>query len=166
MNILALDPSVIHLGWAYMEWSSTWDAETLPVIHDSGCILAPDEYKDTELVKRIGFMLEALHDLDVDVDIVIIEQPENWGAYKGMASSRSGSLLKLELLTGALVGWALTKCLEPKLIKVSQWKGQLSKNITQRRMEKKYNCKCQTNDESDAIGLGDWYLTQGIKYGV
>ena len=159
INILALDPSILHLGWAYMCLHQHRDI----VILDSGTIVVPEEYKDEELVKRIGANIEALYDLDFDVDTVVIEQPESWGAYKSMASSRSGSLLKLELLTGALVGWALTVGLEPILIPVSKWKGQLPKHVTTKRMEKKYERKFATSDEADSVGLGDWYLMQQIK---
>lgn len=167
MNILALDPSILHLGWAYMHCHFTiGSAVSTIVILDSGTIITPEEYKDVNLVKRIYFNLEMLNSLDLDVDNVIIEQPENWGAYKSMASSRSGSLLKLELLTGAIVGYTLALLEDPTavvLVPVSKWKGQLPKHVTQKRMEKKYNCKFGTNDESDAVGIGDWYLSQQSK---
>lgn len=77
-----------------------------------------------------------------------------------MASSRSGSLQILTLLTGALTHWAtnMVGVENVRLIKVSQHKGQLPKHVTQKRMEKKYNCKFKTDHEADAANLGDYVL--------
>lgn len=88
---------------------------------------------------------------------LIIEQPELWGAYKSVASAHSGSLLGLYLLTGALFGWAIGKNNIPRLIPVSEWKGQLPKEIIAKRMIAKYHVTFATDHESDAVGLGDYF---------
>ena len=160
MQVLALDPSILHLGWATLN--------SLGAL-SFGTIKAPAEMKEGSLVERIAWMLKELNDVNLcGVHRIVIEQPEPWGAYKSLASSRSGSLLMLQMLTGAIVGWALSQTYsisdqEVVLVKVSQWKGQLPKNVTKMRMERKYNCKFATTDEADAVGLADWYLQQGEK---
>jgi len=165
MKILAVDPSVLHCGWAYMEDIAVPRGGIS--LHASGTIVSPEEYKTATLVQRIGFVLSDLTTVECDVDKIIIEEPEPWGAYKSMASSRSGSLQMLTLLTGALVGWGIGQSYSTsvELVKVSKWKGQLPKHVTQARMEKKYQRKFATNDEADAVGLGDWWLMQYLKKG-
>jgi len=131
------------------------------VVLESGTIEAPEEFKQEELVERINWMVEATDDIGKGgYDTIVIERPEPWGAYKSMASSRSGSLQMLTLMVGALTYWAigLVAAENVKLVKVSQWKGQLPKHVTQQRMEKKYHCKFDTDHEADAVGLGDFVL--------
>lgn len=159
MRILAIDPSVLHLGWAEMRK----DPKTIETqLISFGTVEAPEELKQTGLVTRLTWMIETLDDIIwlAPLTYIVIEQSEMWGAYKSMASSRSGSLQMLTMLTGALVFWAVTKVGDKnvRLVKVSTWKGQLPKLVTKKRMETKYNCKFRTDDESDAVGLGDWYL--------
>lgn len=155
MRVLALDPSINHLGWALMIPGRALMYETID---------APTESKFQELVYRIDWIIGELDDLpgQQDFDTVAIEKPEPWGAYKSMASSRSGSLQMLTLVVGALTQWALARvgADNVKLVKVSTWKGQLPKTVTKKRMEKKYNCKFATGHESDAVGLGDYVLTK------
>lgn len=160
MKTLAVDPSVNHLGWAVMfKDPATKNTEIL----SSGTIEAPTEYKGADLVERLAWMVSEVDDLGVasqDVDAIVIECPEPWGAYKSMASSRSGSLQMLTLLVGAITCWAIDMvgAKNTELIKVSQWKGQLPKHVTQRRMESKYHTRFKTDHEADAVGLGDYYL--------
>lgn len=163
MNVFSIDPSVNHLGWAVMDI----DQDIHPVgvankVVASGTIEAPEEFKQENLVERLEWMICAIDDVVTNfcIDAVVIERPESWGAYKSMASSRSGSLQMLTLLVGALTQWALTQAIAEnvKLIKVSQWKGQLPKHITKKRMEQKYSKKFKTDHEADAVGIGDYYL--------
>lgn len=159
MRTLAIDPSVNHLGWAVMFKDP---ATSKTEVRSSGTIEAPTEYKGANLVARIDWMVSELDDLKggIDVDAIVIECPEPWGAYKSMASSRSGSLQMLTLLVGAITCWAIdmVSAKSVELVKVSQHKGQLPKHVTQTRMERKYSCKFKTCHEADAVNLGDYYL--------
>lgn len=156
MKVFAIDPSINHLGLALMVPGSLLAFETIE---------APTEFKQEELVSRLDWMINELDDAPYGFTeslMIAIECPEPWGAYKSMASSRSGSLQMLTLLVGAIAYWALTivSIENVKLVKVSTWKGQLPKSVTKKRMEKKYNCKFATDHESDACGLGDYVLTK------
>lgn len=154
MVIFALDPSINHLGWVLMEPGSILGNETID---------APTECKREELVYRIEWMIGQLNDAPYgSADTIAIECPEPWGAYKSMASSRSGSLQMLTLITGALTLWACNKVGvdNVKLIKVSQHKGQLPKHVTRARMEKKYYHGFATSHEADAANLGDYVLNR------
>lgn len=163
MNVLAIDPSINHLGWAIM---------TSGRVLLCGTINAPVDTKHWDMVLRLDWMLSHLdalmlknaHSLveigEVPVEVVAIERPEPWGAYKSMASDRSGAMQMLTILVGALTQWslALVGPKNTKLIKVSQHKGQLPKVVTQKRMETKYKCKFQTDHEADAVSVGDYVL--------
>lgn len=152
MNVLAIDPSINHLGWVVM---------TSGKVLLSGTINAPNDAKHWDWVKRLDWMVNQLDTLmQVPVETVAIECPEPWGAYKSMASDRSGAMQILTLLTGALAHWAfsIVGSEQTRLIKVSQHKGQLPKRVTQKRMEEKYKYECQTDHEADAISVGDYVL--------
>lgn len=154
MNILALDPSINHLGWVLMSSGK---------VLGSGTINAPTEFKQEELIYRLDWMMAELDDLPCSsAEVIAIERPEQWGAYKSMASSRSGSLQVLTLLVGTLTAWALCRVGADNvhLVKVSAHKGQLPKHITQRRMEQKYHCKFASDHEADACSVGNHILTK------
>ena len=152
MRVFAIDPSVNYLGWAIMEPGFVVAHGTVNAV----------QMKEASWTERIGWMIEAIDDVAQKFvfDTVAMEQPETWGAYKSMASSRSGSLQILTLLVGALTYWAILAAgvESVKLIKVSQHKGQLPKRVTQSRMERKYNVKFNTSHEADACSVGNYCL--------
>lgn len=115
---------------------------------------------ETRMNTTITGLENAVCNLDKE-STVVIEKPQLWGAYKSVASMHSGDLLGLHLLVGALYWWAVERFESHRvyLIPVSEWKGQLPKKITQKRMEKRYGVKFSTDDEADACGLGTHYLT-------
>ena len=153
---LAIDPSVNSLGWALfrdreLRYSGTIKGLGPNLIHERRI-----EYIiDTLQVCVIGHLPDEVH-----VDTVLIEKPKLWGAVKSVASQHSGSLLGLHILVGALYWWGRTFANEAIFIPVSDWKGQLPKDVTTRRMEAKYDIKTSSNDEADAIGIGDYYLNR------
>jgi len=125
------------------------------------------ETRELPLEKRIEIIIAGLEkDLQglpyvyPKRDVAVIEQPQLWGAYKSVASAQSGALLSLHILVGALFWYCNKNFFRTKLIPVSVWKGQLPKRVTKKRMETKYDVKFATDDESDACGLGDYYLTK------
>ncbi len=161
MRVLAIDPSVNHIGWAIMEPGH---------IIRGGTINAPPMRKAEE-VERISWIIDLLDTtvLSTPFDNIVIERPETWGSYKSQASRGSGDLQLLTLVVGALMYWAYTTvgAVDVHLIKVTEWKGQLPKSVTRERMEKKYGCRLGTDHESDAVGIADYYLakeqTDGTK---
>lgn len=158
--ILAIDPSIANLGWAILTYEPGTDAH--PRIECSGTVKRKTSNLSPE--HRINSILEGLEDEIVNWfcratnGTIVIEQPQLWGSYKSTASLHSGALLGLHILTGALYWWGTTHVKEVHLIPVTEWKGQLPKSVTRKRMEKKYDVKFETFDESDAVGLGDYFI--------
>jgi hypothetical protein len=168
--ILALDPSVNNMGYAVFATQYIEPAIIAYQLVASGVLLSDKESKKQVLEKRIETMLHKMASMEwyaeggwangglVVIEQVVIEQPEPWGSYKSMASDKSGSLVMLHLMVGALIGWFAQKAdTEVRLVKVSQWKGQLPKKVTQDRLKKRYGRVFQS-DEADAVGLGEWYI--------
>lgn len=87
-----------------------------------------------------------------DVGAVYIEQPQFFGSAGGVAAS--ADVVKLSMLIGTLIGAATAKGASPVLVPVNVWKGQLPKDVTQRRVIR-YLKKCTP--------AGNYYvtLTQG-----
>lgn len=180
MMLLAIDPSVISLGYAVFDAdeSSYIEYPQAPGFHTSSLVCFGTVKKKTgtfPLEERIGAIIGGLErelqkTPDVPAlpflgrrDVVIIEKPQLWGAYKSVASAQSGALLSLHILVGALF-WHFNKRLfETHLIPVSTWKGQLPKEVTKKRMEAKYKVKFATDDESDAVGLGTYYIEEVLR---
>jgi len=156
-KVLAIDPSIISLGWAILE-----PPNDEPVLLSYGTVECATVHLpvETRMNTTIAGLEDAVRDLDRE-SIVVIEKPQLWGAYKSVASMHSGDLLGLYLLVGALYWWAANRFVNHLvyLIPVSEWKGQLPKKVTQKRMEKRYNVKFTTDDEADACGLGTHFLT-------
>ncbi len=162
--LLAIDPSIMSLGWAVFIPC----ADAHPHLVSFGTVKR--ETGGLPLEQRIDVIIEGLEEAITSLtfpiskcEAVIIEKPQLWGAFKSVASMHSGALLALHILVGALYWWGKTRFFKAHLVPVSEWKGQLSKEITQRRMEAKYSVKFKTDDESDAVGIGDHYITKGAK---
>jgi len=164
MKILSIDPSINNLGWAYQKTEET--GTVLQRVF--GTIRAPRNVKEASTEDRLGAMIEVLEielfpylDPSTADVVLLLEQPETWGAYKSMASQHSGSLGLLDLLVGALFWWGWDKNWDVHLVKVSKWKGQLPKEVTQRRAEEYFQVHCDTDHEADALGILQWWLEKG-----
>jgi len=168
--ILAIDPSIVSLGWAYLKYNSEkriWDLQ-------SGTLRFPEAEKEWILEARLESCLKHLaEELDTHLGAawfeekthIIIERPEQWGSFKTVVSQHSGALMLLYLFVGALFHWALTFTTEVKMPRVSEHKGQLPKEVTQKRMEEKYGRKFHGAgmDEADAVWIANWYQEKYLK---
>jgi len=96
---------------------------------------------------------------------VVIEFPEYQASAERAMGWKTGSLQRLTMFIGVLIGmmpnrWRII------LVTPSGWKGQLPKDVVQRRMTNKYGAvkmiglKVKTH-AWDAVGIGHWALTQG-----
>jgi len=81
----------------------------------------------------------------------------------------SGALQKLYFVVGCIFG-ILGEHLGYQhitFIPVYQWKGQLPKQLTTVRVNRKYHLhldwKTNENNIADAIAIGDWYLNERKK---
>ena len=166
MYLIACDPSINSMGWA------VFNLETLAL--EASGTTTNALWAKSKLSQSIR-LASIMRNLEADIsewlnrsEILVIEQPQLFSSYKSMASTRSGSLLILHLLVGALYWWGISHdqfdTSGTHLIPVSTWKGQLPKHVTAVRMKRKYAIKSfETDDQSDAVGLGDWFIVN--RYG-
>lgn len=92
--------------------------------------------------------------------IIVLEMPEYWKV-AGYAARESGSFFKLAVVVGMIATLPNVVVVTP-----SQWKGQMTKEVTKNRLQRKYTdieFDNMDNNIVDAIGIGDWYLSKYKK---
>ena len=127
MQLLSIDPGTHYTGYALWEQSmNTLD------LHYYGLIKAgqSDSWKC-----RAHIILQMSEGVGHVVKDTIIEFPEFQAGGRGMSSSRGGDTLKLAYLCGLLASRCAHRV---KLVTPSEWKGQLSKEMTFARMKKHF----------------------------
>lgn len=101
-------------------------------------------------------------------DVLILEYPEYWAGSCGFAARESGSLLKLSFLCGCIYAYFNTVFpVNIYLVTPSQWKGQLSKEVTNRRLSKIYPNDVNSSldhNTVDAIGIAYFSIEKKIIY--
>lgn len=99
-------------------------------------------------------------------DMVLIEEPRLFlSTGKGQAASNSGAVLKL-VATAYCIAGALKALFTDRVIMVpvQQWKGNVPKEITQKRVLRHWNCRSGDDNITDAVGIGDWYIRKQLGY--
>jgi hypothetical protein len=125
MNLLSVDPGTHYTGYAL--WDKT---HTTMRLLQYGLVRA-NQFSWVERVQHIRFEIHERLSMTADVttwEELVIEFPELQTGERGTNASRQGDTLKLAFLCGALMRGAT------RLFTPSQWKGQLSKQITAIRM--------------------------------
>lgn len=162
-GFLSIDPGLNGTGWA------VWDREKADKLVKpiaSGSV--PGTNAASELTSRCAWICTALNLICHQFSVleVAVEMPQFMeGSSKGMAAARDGDLVSLSILVGAICGnmWKVqngqskTFGWTTHLVSVSQWKGNLKKDICLERVERllpKWRSSTDTTHEADAVGLG------------
>lgn len=87
---------------------------------------------------------------------VVIEFP----SFQNLAAKNTGSIIKLAYVVGRLFELAKTYELTPELLNVSEWRGQIPKELVWKRAEKYFGLKEKlVNHSGDCVGIAQ-YLFQ------
>jgi len=152
------------MGWAIFELRSKNQAALIA----SGCITISAKKDDwIERIDKICIdLLNVYWHHHIHLAHLLIELPEVFGSHKGRAASSSGSVGKLMACVFQIKGVISREFpnFEISLIPVRMWKGNLPKERTEYRIQKYWGRGGETSDESDAIGLGDWFIRRELKY--
>lgn len=99
-------------------------------------------------------------------DEVLIEQPRLFlSSRRGQAASNSSAILKLVGVVYCIAGaLGVVKGREVMMVPVQRWKGNVPKEVTQKRVAKHWNCKSGDDNITDAVGIGDWYIRKSLGY--
>jgi len=149
-TLLSIDPGTRKTGWAIFRNSKYLT---------SGAIIIKD--KSLSWLQRndvVGTRFDNLLS-SYKINTVVIEEPGLFiMSVKGRAASNSGSILKLTALVHSLRVVARTRGIEVVLMPVRKWKGNVPKEITQRRIKRHLGIDVKQLDESDSVGLGMYYI--------
>lgn len=91
------------------------------------------------------------------VSEIYVEEPHHYDGGKGTVARNSGSILKLMLVVGAVLGGCSDSETNVTLISVQTWKGNLPKEITQKRVLRAWGVSGDHN-AIDAVGIGDYLV--------
>ena len=149
---LCIDPGLGGTGYAMFESLRT--KEEAP-----GMVCCHGVLKTTERVWQAGAedltakfigVLEALHP-----DVVAMEVPEMWQTAVSHSAASSGDLFKLCYLCGCFGEVSRQFCMKsPILLRPSEWKGQLPKEVVIQRIKIIYPMLSVFSHDADAIGIG------------
>ncbi len=143
---ITIDPGVGGTGWAL--WNAKWGLLKNGVIHEA---YGGQETDDLIIWKHRAIKVsERVREMCwKGVDELYIEYPSVFG---GGVAAQSGAVVKLACLVGMICGSAGVNYFE--LVPVHAWKGNLPKDVVQRRIKKLLpNAKAESHDW-DAIGIG------------
>jgi Holliday junction resolvasome RuvABC endonuclease subunit len=174
---VAIDPGTRYLGWAVF---CADDKKKVGYFLISGCVTKKTKRQKKKKVSksawigRIDYMVDRIVDLCNNANLyadeltVLIEQPMIFGSSKGRAALNSGAVGKLVACVFQLKGAIRSELpdTEIKLLPVRQWKGNLKKHVTAKRIKRSWGVVCAEgeDDETDAVGIGDYYLRKALRY--
>lgn len=151
MALLAIDPGLNSMGWAYWRYPEKGFVPTA-----TGLLKAP---RKLDLPSRSHWLAVELSQkilLDMEMVDIVSEFP----AWHGTSMAWStGDLQRLVFLVGVLCGrFSLSKF---TLVTPAEWKGQLPKDAVIRRLQKKLGRRVTQDydkDMWDAVGIGLWKM--------
>jgi hypothetical protein len=124
------------------------------------CLAAP---RRGTITQRAWHVADGLAQAAVTYDVsrAFLEQPQYMDSASGQRSARRGDLFKLIYTTGVIAGALLARLIEVHTIKISEWKGQLPKNVVDERIARALKVTVRelkrmyvTSHERDAVGMG------------
>lgn len=104
--------------------------------------------------------------------LMIIELPTRYFSEKGEAANNSDATIKIAAIAGMFSLLGQHRGFHVEFITAPEWKGNVTKEITQRRVSKHWGVPVDTDDnEADAIGIMDWYFRRflskrGMRYHI
>lgn len=144
MRIMSVDPSVNHIGIAYI----------INGKYEFSLTFRTDEKKS--IIGKLKEISAYFHNLDEKVDVVIVEQPDTFVRMGRYGVLNGLPIMLLFMSIGAIVS-ALSNRYDIEFVKVSDWKGKTPKQFTQRSVEGITGVKLNDH-ESDAVMMGFNYF--------
>lgn len=154
-RILCIDPSIRAMGYAFFDQVQQSKPWAKWVLSDSGCYTYAE--RDTYWHYALDAMVDAVEGLVCGTDTdpatlahVFVERPDH-------VRTDPGSVLKLmacaySIRQMLLPDWPVT------MLDVNEWKGNVPKEVTQRRIRKHWGWGGTDHNEADAVGIGDYVL--------
>jgi len=155
--ILSIDPSINNLGWSfvfedhYSNDINQWQYGTIK--------LRNKEFnaKCAELQEKLDFAIEGL-----PVKQLVFEKPVFFNAERGHIAAKEGYTIDIGIIIGFIAGfWNVPFFFYTP----QQWKGSVTKEITWKKMQRKFGSQPITigEHEIDAVMLLYYHLFESIR---
>lgn len=159
-NVMFIDPGLDGTGWAFFEWLVINGKRNALSPHSSGSFKPKSSVHWQTKAEEVWSWFEG-HCATYQIKVLVIESPEAWlGDAIGLASIQRGDIFKLMYLIGGLADVARRRGIRvPVMISPREWKGQLPKDVTKKRVKRAFDNKkwcpqTSTTHEFDAVGMG------------
>lgn len=150
--ILAVDPSIRHVGWATKAVNSV----RYP-IWQHGTIHVP---QGKTLPQTLGYIARRLSERACSTPTtLIVEYPEFHGGEKGATAAVQGTTFGLAAVAGYLQAFFEMQSKDTFFYTPSQWKGQVPKKGMEYRFEKLMGYTPKTDHEAEALLMIQYHLT-------
>ena len=162
---VTIDPGLGGTGYAFWNWktfqrnvrnrngSDIQNQYATPMLTDSGTIKAGGgswEYRCGSIILRLQTLIR---NPDLSIKYVLVEGQAYFESGKGQASAKTGSLIKLVHMAGAIHGMCTANIIAHKIVPVT-WKGQLNDRKVASRVRAVIKRPFNTSHEVDAVGIG------------
>ena len=160
IHLISIDPGFNGTGFVY--W---WGKDAPFMGHVATPPRNPDKFVTSDLdIGRAHWIAETCFDYIgmLRVEHVIIELPEFQAGAGRQMGWKTGDLQKLTMLVGVLAEHAVSQLdAHVMLATPSEWKGQLPKDVVQRRLTSHFGLALMRDLEIqthawDALGIGAW----------
>lgn len=149
VRLLAIDPGLNGTAWALFRSGRFINSSTLR---------SPKDCKWPDSLAWFGSQVRQIANTN-HADVVAIEWPEFHQSAGGMVVAKSGSLIKLTSLAGALYGFLNEFPVE--LVPVRAWRGQVPEAVIKKRIRRRLGDEAdriKTVHEWDAVGIGLYWM--------
>ena len=156
--VVGIDPSVRHAraGWAVLRHRRPGSA-----LVEAGTIDIPDERKLPWPIRAIVIAHEAIRIAEqASAGIIVCEMPAVFHSARGRQGTRTEAIQKLYYLVGCIAGKADELGIPFETYTPIQWKGNIPKEVTIRRINRKYGTSISDNNVADAVGIAAYHISQ------
>lgn len=158
---LSIDPGTETLGWAHC---STQGGQAHYINSGIEQVKASTE---KDWLTRCDIIVEMMYHQSMQFRVtdrlhhILIELPTVFQTEKGQAASNSGAVMKVfgqVMMLRSILRTVLPDPSRVMLVTPNTWKGQLPKDIVQKRLGRRWGFCPDDHNEADALGIADWYF--------
>lgn len=154
-RLIAIDPSVNHVGWAtYSSKSKEWDWGLIEPRRGSLPFRMESIFAKLQL--KIKFPITEVTDL-------VVEYPTFFEGTKGAIAAKMGYTNDLACIAGYIAGRCNISSLHINYFLPSEWKGNMPKTAIEHRFRREFGhiaAQSTTDHEQEAVMLGKFYLKE------
>lgn len=160
LRVLAIDPSINNVGWAYLEITRNEAGEK-----EMGWNWGVFNLDGWNLLQRCKDLVHYVDQQNLnEFDYLLIEWPMFYSSEKGQVAATESYTINLAAIGAYLAGWYHIPTENVELITAPQWKGNQTKAITARRFMKQFGCD-PLKEDHNAIDATMMLLAHAQKAG-